>query len=138
MVHGYGLFATRDFPEGTLIADIEGVAWRSDEDFDDTYCLRINDDLCFDMVDETRWANHSCEGNAEVDFGLDERGQPWAKLYAWRDIRAGEEITWDYEFLPEVAEPCHCGAPTCRGWIVAEGSAVLLPPPPPAGKAASR
>ncbi|MFZ5442139.1 MAG: SET domain-containing protein [Myxococcota bacterium] len=117
-VHGYGVVATRDFAEGELIADVEGVAWRLGEDWDDTWSLRITDELWFDMVDQTRWINHSCDANAEVDLGVDERGEPWAKVYAWRAIKAGEEITYDYEFDPSVAEPCACGAENCRGVIV--------------------
>lgn len=127
-LHGYGVVATQDFPEGALLAEVEGVAWRSHEQWDDTYSLRINDELCFDMVDQTRWINHSCEWNAEIDLGLDENGEPWAKVYAWRDIKAGEEITYDYEFPPELAEPCHCGAAKCRGMIVREDEPVVAPP----------
>jgi hypothetical protein len=43
-------------------------------------------------------------------------------MRAWwvaiRDIPAGEEITYDYAFVADVAEPCHCGASSCRGVIV--------------------
>jgi hypothetical protein len=43
-------------------------------------------------------------------------------MRAWwvakRDIPVGEEITYDYAFAAEVAEPCACGAGTCRGLIV--------------------
>lgn len=119
-LHGYGVIALRDFKEGDLMAEIEGVAWRADEEWDDRYTLRITDALCFDMVDQTRWINHSCTANAEIDLGVDERGEPWAKLYAWRDIAAGEEVTYDYEFPAELAEPCTCGSPQCRRWIVRE------------------
>ncbi len=119
-LHGYGLVALRDFKEGDMMAEIEGVAWRNDEDWDDRYTLRITDAVSFDMVDQTRWINHSCAANAEIDLGVDERGEPWAKLYAWRDIAAGEEITYDYEFPAALAEPCSCGSPQCRGWIVRE------------------
>ncbi len=119
-VHGYGVVALRDFAEGEMMAEIEGVTWREGEWWDDTYTLRITDAVSFDMVDQTRWINHSCSANAEIDLGLDERGEPWAKLYAWRDIAAGEEVTYDYEFPAELAEPCSCGSPVCRKWIVRE------------------
>ena len=43
-------------------------------------------------------------------------------MRAWwvavRDIAPGEEITYDYGFVADVAEPCSCGAATCRGLIV--------------------
>ncbi len=110
-----------------MMADIEGVTWREGEWWDDKYTLRITDAVSFDMVDQTRWINHSCTANAEIDLGLDEHGEPWAKLYAWRDIAAGEEVTYDYEFPAALAEPCTCGSPQCRGWIVREEELHLLP-----------
>lgn len=119
-LHGYGVVALRDFKEGELMAEIEGVTWREGEEWDDRYTLFITDALSFDMVDQTRWINHSCTANAEIDLGVDEHGEPWAKLYAWRDIAAGEEVTYDYEFPAELAELCSCGSPQCRGWIVRE------------------
>ncbi|MDP3501927.1 MAG: hypothetical protein Q8S33_16435 [Myxococcales bacterium] len=38
--------------------------------------------------------------------------------------KAVEEITCDDEFPPELAEPCRCGAPKCRGVIVREEPSV--------------
>lgn len=125
-LHGYGVVALRDFKEGDLMADIEGVTWREGEWWDDKYTLRITDAVSFDMVDQTRWINHSCTANAEIDLGLDEHGEPWAKLYAWRDIAAGEEVTYDYEFPAALAEPCTCGSAQCRGWIVREEELPLV------------
>jgi uncharacterized protein len=125
-LHGYGLVALKDFKEGDLMADIEGVTWREGEWWDDRYTLRINNAVSFDMVDQTRWINHSCSANAEIDLGLDEQGEPWAKLYAWRDIAAGEEVTYDYEFPAEFAERCTCGSAQCRGWIVREEDLAAL------------
>ena len=50
-------------------------------------------------------------------------------MLAWwvalRDIRAGEEITYDYGFAAEVAEPCACGSALCRGLIVDDDPAEL-------------
>ncbi len=128
-LHGYGVVALRDFKEGDLMAEIEGVTWREGEWWDDTYTLRITDAVSFDMVDQTRWINHSCTANAEIDLGLDEQGEPWAKLYAWRDIAAGEEVTYDYEFPAALAEPCTCGSDQCRGWIVREEELHLVTRP---------
>lgn len=125
-MHGYGVKALRDFAEGDVLGDVEGVAWHDGEQWDDTYTLRITDVLSFDMVCQTRWLNHSCEANAEIDLGVGEDGEPWARVYAWRDIKAGEEITFDYEFSAELAEKCHCGAPSCRGVIVREDERHLV------------
>jgi SET domain-containing protein len=117
-IDGYGVIATRDFAEGELIAEVEGVAWREGDPVDDRYSLIMGDGWFFDMVDQTRWINHSCDPNAEVEVGHDaERGR-WAHIVAIRPVRAGEEIAYDYAFSAEVAEPCHCGSRLCRGYIV--------------------
>jgi len=62
--------------------------------------------------------NHSCEPNAEIEAELDGNGGAWARVVASRPIRAGEEITYDYGFPQELAEPCSCRAAKCKGWIV--------------------
>ena len=117
-IHGYGVIATRDFKEGEPIADVEGVPLRPDQIENDDYCLWINDDMYFDMVDQTRWINHSCNPNAWIEGEEEADGRVWARVLAERDIKAGEEITYDYGFALVHAMPCHCGAPTCRGWII--------------------
>lgn len=53
--------------------------------------------------------NHSCEPNA-VQTTDD-------NTVAWRDVAAGEEITYDYAMTeedPSWKMGCHCGEPTCR------------------------
>jgi [histone H3]-lysine4 N-trimethyltransferase ASH1L len=120
-IDGYGLVAERPFAEGEIIAEVDGVAWRLGEDVNDRYSLKVTDEIMFDMVDQTRWINHSCDPNVGIDSGLDESGQPWAQVEALRDIAKGEEITFDYAFDPEHAEPCRCGSPRCRGMIIDSG-----------------
>jgi hypothetical protein len=50
-------------------------------------------------------------------------------MIAWwvarREIAIGEEITYDYAFVADVAEPCCCGTPICRGVIVDDDPANL-------------
>jgi hypothetical protein len=64
-----------------------------------------------------RLINHSCEPNAEARL-LD--GHIW--IVALRAIFPGEEITFNYGYdLESYREhPCHCGTPSCPGFIVAE------------------
>ncbi len=130
-VHGYGLEATRRFAAGEIVTAGDGVIFRETEDFDDTYALVLPavdagfsdagaDELVFyDLVDQTRWINHSCEPNTRIDA----RWDPIAKIartwwIAVRDIEIGEELFYDYAFVAASAEPCNCGAPQCRGLIV--------------------
>ena len=75
--------------------------------------------LFWDLTCQSRWINHSCDPNAVVDSRFD-RGTRDVRAWwvALRDIAPGEELTYDYAFAAEVAEPCACGSPRCRGLIV--------------------
>jgi SET domain-containing protein len=71
-----------------------------------------------DASNPARFANHSCEPNCEAvaeSTGI--------ILRATRLIVAGEELTFDYGYRLSAfpGHPCHCGAPSCAGFIVARG-----------------
>jgi hypothetical protein len=129
-IHGYGIIATRRFCAGEVICHGDGILYRESQEFDDTYSLvlpgyELNPDgsegppLFWDLVDQTRWLNHSCDPSSEVDSSWDAaRGRAVAWWVALRDIEIGEEITYDYGFVGPLAEICSCGAGTCRGLIV--------------------
>jgi len=125
-IHGYGCVATRPYRVGEILCYGDGVLYPADADFDDTYALVLpgedtetGDPLFWDLVCQTRWFNHSCDPNTEVMLKWDrETAQMTAWWVALRDIPVGEEITYDYAFVADVAEPCRCGAATCRGVIV--------------------
>jgi SET domain-containing protein len=117
-IDGYGVIATRAFAPGELVAEVEGVAWRDGDGVDDRYSLFVEDGLYYDMVDQTRWINHCCDPNAEVETGVADGGAVWARIVARRPIPPGEEISYDYAFPRHLAEPCRCGAALCRGQII--------------------
>jgi len=122
-IHGYGVVAARAFAAGEHVSFGDGVAYPADEDFDDTYALLIDgaagEEVLWDLVDQTRWFNHSCDPNTEVLSRVDpETGLHTVWWQALRAIAPGEEITYDYAFVAEVAEPCACGTAACRGLIV--------------------
>ena len=119
---GYGVFATRFIPEGT-------ITWARD-DFDQTFTAadvaqlrpeyrRILEKYSYvdakGMIvlcwDHSRFFNHSCAANclsAGYDFEL-----------AVRDIQPGEELTDDYGTLNLREEfPCACQAGRCRKVIL--------------------
>lgn len=133
-IHGYGVIATRRFLKGEIICYGDGVLYPEDVEFDDTYALVVDNDsphhqgelLYWDLACQTRWFNHSCEPNSDVQSKWDREADT---LRAWwvalRDIEIGEEILYDYAFIAEVAEPCACGAPACRGLIVDDDPANL-------------
>ncbi len=124
-IHGYGVVTTRAFTAGELVCFGDGVLYPEHVDFDDTYALILGAEdtdgagvVFWDLVDQTRWFNHSCEPNTEVLASYDRERGVRAWWIALRDVAAGEEITYDYGFAAEVAEPCACRAPSCRGVIV--------------------
>lgn len=126
-IHGYGVIATRPFAAGETVCLGDGVLYREDDEFDDTYALILpvddrapdGEQVFWDLACQTRWFNHSCEPNTDVCARFDpatEAVEAW--WVATRAIEVGEEITYDYGFAAEVAEPCLCGADRCRGVIV--------------------
>jgi hypothetical protein len=124
-IHGYGVVTTRAFRVGELVCFGDGVLYPEHADFDDTYALILGAEdtdgagvVFWDLVDQTRWFNHSCEPNTEVLANHEQARGVRAWWVALRDIAVGEEITYDYGFTAEVAEPCACGAAGCRGVIV--------------------
>jgi SET domain-containing protein len=60
--------------------------------------------------------NHSCRPNCEAE---EIRGRVW--ITAIRGIRAGEELTYDYNLYDGEGDiACHCGAGACRGSLYSE------------------
>ena len=84
------------------------------------YIFTLNDKFDIDgSVDYNiaRYINHSCDPNCESDIKKD---RVW--IYAVRDIKEGEELTYNYGYDLDDYEhrPCECGAKTCVGFMVAE------------------
>lgn len=126
-VDGYGVIATRAFRKGSVVANVDGILWRAEERRDDRFSLVLEEGIFFDLVDQTRWVNHSCTPNIVVEAGVTARGNGWAQLQALRDLRAGEELFYDYAFPFELREPCSCGTKACRGFIVEPAAVARLP-----------
>lgn len=132
-IHGQGVYATQDIPAETKI--IEYVGERIDKDESNrrgteqhekametggaaVYIFTLNDE--FDLDGNVPWntarlINHSCNPNCEA-WIEDDR----IFIHALRDIRAGDELTFDYGFDVDCYEdhPCRCGEPDCKGYIV--------------------
>jgi uncharacterized protein len=124
-IDGTGLFASQPIPKGTCIAVYVGE--RIDKAEANRRCEAGNH-FIFTLDDQwdidgnvpenlVRFANHSCDPNAEsiVDGGE-------VSVIAIRDIAAGEEITYNYGYdLEEYREyACRCGSANCVGYMVAE------------------
>ncbi|MEH3085082.1 MAG: SET domain-containing protein-lysine N-methyltransferase [Xylophilus ampelinus] len=134
-VHGKGVFALRGIAAGEVLIEYVGeiISWQEAQDRhphdpsqpNHTFYFHIDDDRVIDAAhggNSSRWINHACDPNCETD----ERG---GRIFirALRDIAAGEELTYDYgltldeRYTPRLkAEyPCWCGAPNCRGTLLA-------------------
>lgn len=127
-IQGYGVISTRRWKAGAVIANVEGVLWRAGEGRDDRYSLVLEPGIYFDMVDQTRWINHSCDPNVVVEAGITSKGNGWAQLQALVPIEKGDELFFDYALPAELKEPCSCGAAKCRGWIVESPLSPTLSP----------
>lgn len=68
---------------------------------------------------------HSCEPNMFVQnvfVDTHDLRFPWVALFAMSNIRAGTELTWDYEYdvgsVPGKILHCQCGTKSCRGRLL--------------------
>lgn len=135
-IHGTGVFAKRSIPKGTRVIEYAGrriskaqlleAADRGERLL--TYVLNLDKETAIDGAEQgndARFINHSCEPNCEV-YIFDET--PY--IYAMQDIPAAAELTFDYQLkstrplrislaLSRELFPCNCGAPRCRGTLVA-------------------
>ena len=109
---------------GEVVSEKEFKLRMLTEYVDDThhYCLHLDGGAVIDghrMGGECRFVNHSCRPNCEM--------QKWTvnglyrmALFTLRDIKPGEELTYDYNFSlfnPHEGQICRCGARDCRGVI---------------------
>lgn len=134
-VHGKGVFALRDLRAGEVLIEYTGerIDWQTaldrhphdPKDPNHTFYFSLEDGRCIDAKyggNASRWINHSCAPNCESD----EQGGR-VHILASRDIAAGEELFYDYgltieeRYTPKLKAlyPCWCGAPKCRGTILA-------------------
>ena len=114
---GWGLFATKMIKEGEVVWELDS----SCKVFPLKQNIKKKHPKAFQFgnkyvlcSDDSDFMNHSCNPNT---WWLSD-----TQLVARWDIKAGEEITYDYstsDVFPDwVADwECHCGAKDCRGRI---------------------
>jgi uncharacterized protein len=124
-IHGVGAFARFDVACGTRLIEYVGRRIGKPETLrqcqgNNEYIFSLNEHEDLDGNVEwnpARFINHGCAPNCDAEL---QGGRIW--VVARRDIRAGEEITFNYGFDLEDYRnyPCNCGARDCVGFIVAE------------------
>ena len=122
-VHGFGVFAVERIRKNARIIDYAGELVRNDESearearyLADgcVWVFRVNRSWSRDAAvggNIARFINHSCTPNCwfeVVDKTI------WIR--ARRDIRRGEELTYDYSIIGERTIPCRC-RPGCPNKI---------------------
>eukprot|EP00834_Sanchytrium_tribonematis_P001590 NODE_40_length_35084_cov_0.543519.p14 type:complete len:267 gc:universal NODE_40_length_35084_cov_0.543519:1685-2485(+) len=80
------------------------------------YFLQIQNRVidAFKRGSEARFVNHSCDPNCEVQVWTVNHEKRIC-LFALRNIKQGEEITYDYNYSADISYPCFCGASNCSG-----------------------
>ncbi|CAF1538610.1 unnamed protein product, partial [Didymodactylos carnosus] len=128
-IHGWGLFACETIAAEDMVIEYVGETIRQTvadirekeyevEGIDSNYMFRIDSETIVDATkcgNLARFINHSCDPNCYAKI-IPVESQKKIVIYSKRDIRLGEEITYDYKFpLEEQKIPCRCGTQTCRG-----------------------
>lgn len=133
-IHGTGVFARIDLPAGRALLDYAGdrISWeQANADHEaagvegHTFYFDLGDGTVIDggsNGNAARFVNHGCEPNCETETDGEH-----VRIVTLRDITAGEELSIDYNLViddpsdPEqrAAYACACGAPGCRGTMLA-------------------
>jgi uncharacterized protein len=134
-IHGRGVYAVKKIPNGEKIIEYAGELIDKEESVRRAnlqsdkaekngdaavYIFTISDKWDLDgnfPWNIARLINHSCEPNCEA----------WIDgkkifIHALRDIKKGEELSFDYGFEIDTWEDhlCRCGKATCVGHIVSQ------------------
>lgn len=109
--------ADRDIEAGETVFVLPPVYTRER----DLYTIQVGPDLHQAFTDDLDdYINHSCDPNLELVVEGDGPEPDRVYFRAIRDIRRGEEVTWDYLTAEtELSSPfnCGCDAVNCRGRI---------------------
>lgn len=129
---GYGLRALTDLSSNSFIMEYIGEVITQNEflhrtreydaqGFKHYYFMTLKNDEVIDATRKgclARFMNHSCRPNCVT--------QKWVigkkmriGIFTSRNIKAGEELTFDYKFerYGAVAQKCFCGEVNCKGFI---------------------
>lgn len=126
-IAGKGVFAIEDISKGELVFDfsngngkyISGAEMDKLFEKGMDYAIQVDDDLFFAATEDSEmeigdYLNHSCDPNLGIKDSL--------KLFAIKDIKFGDEVTFDYAMTEssDFKIKCLCGKPNCRGVVTGE------------------
>ncbi|CAI9754388.1 unnamed protein product [Fraxinus pennsylvanica] len=130
---GYGLQVVEDIADGQFLIEYVGevLDMNAYETRQREYALKGHKHFYFmtlngsEVIDACakgnlgRFINHSCDPNCRTEKWM-VNGEVCVGLFALKDIKKGEEITFDYNYVRvfgAAAKKCVCGSPNCRGYI---------------------
>lgn len=132
---GWGLLADENIKAGRFIIEYCGEVISSDEaeqrsrtyeaqGLRDAYIISLNANFFIDATKKGslgRFINHSCQPNCETRKWT-VLGETRVGIFATKDISAGTELAYDYNFewYGGVNVRCLCGAPNCSIFLGAK------------------
>ena len=123
-IHAAGVYTTTPIKKDAPVVEYTGPIVsreRADELYEGrpyTYLFGLDDGRIIDGHGIAAFINHCCDPNCET---VEIDGKIW--ILALRDIKAGEELTYDYCLFDGEEDdeaPCYCGAKNCRGTMYSE------------------
>lgn len=131
-IKGFGIRANQDIPAETFIIEYVGEVLDnklfekrakkySENKNIHYYFMALKSNAIIDATKKgniSRFINHSCDPNAETQKWT-VNGELRVGFFSRKDIKQGEEITFDYQYqrYGKEAQKCYCGTHNCRGWI---------------------
>ncbi|PNT64346.1 hypothetical protein BRADI_4g27797v3 [Brachypodium distachyon] len=128
---GFGLVADDGIQKGEFIIEYVGEViddrtceerlWKMKRQrYTNFYLCEVSSNMVIDATNKgnkSRFINHSCQPNTEMQkWTVD--GETRVGIFALRDIKKGEELTYDYKFVQFGADQdCHCGSSKCRKMV---------------------
>lgn len=129
---GWGLVAMEDIRQGQFVIEYVGEVINNEElarrlqhkveqKDENYYFLTVDSELTIDAGPKgnlARFINHSCEPNCETMLWK-VGGAQAVGLFAIKDIKVGDELTFNYNFESkgDKKKICHCNATKCSGYI---------------------
>ncbi|TID28343.1 hypothetical protein CANINC_002521 [Pichia inconspicua] len=133
-IHNWGLYALEPINSGEMIIEYVGERIRQQiaelrekkylrSGIGSSYLFRVDENTVIDASKKggiARFINHCCEPSCTAKI-IKVDGSKRIVIYALRDIKKNEELTYDYKFERETNDEerivCLCGAPGCKGYL---------------------
>lgn len=110
-IHGIGIFTEQDIKKNVVFYEVPMDLISNDPK---ERWAHIGKNRWVSDEKVLNYINHSCDSNSRLDIS------DLPKLIAQRDIKAGEEITVNYNETEKNGEkvPCHCKSKKCKKYFL--------------------